>query len=177
MAHCICFRSSFTYTALCPGCLLVSTDSPQFRNTWLAGEVAAMENSPRPVGTLPHRWGSSRRWKPLLLYLPSLRGTQTPLGQSCTQDISTPHDCQCPHAFTFVRWKTVLWGSMRPEFTLLSVRKDSLSYFEDVPMIFHLVWKNLWFKCQIYKLTFKLIGMFGVSYVCLISDTRFSVSL
>lgn len=66
---------------------------------------------------------------------------------------------------------------MRPEFTLLSVRKDSLSYFEDVPMIFHLVWKNLWFKCEIYKLTFKLIGMFGVSYVCLISYTRFSVSL
>lgn len=66
---------------------------------------------------------------------------------------------------------------MRFEFILLSVRKDFLSYFEDVFMIFYLVWKNLWFKCQIYKLIFKFIGMFGVFYVCFIFDIRFFVSL
>ena len=36
---------------------LVCTDSPQFRNTCLAGKVAVMETSLNLLGALPHHWG------------------------------------------------------------------------------------------------------------------------
>lgn len=82
MVHSICFHSFFTYTTLSCGYLLISRDSPQFRNTRLVAKVATMGHShphpPSPVGSFPHHWGHCWRWESLFPCPPTLEGTQLP---------------------------------------------------------------------------------------------------
>lgn len=152
-------HSFFTSTSL-PHCYLsLSTDSPQFRNTRLAEQVAAGEHCSAILKrALPHHWRGCWCGKP---YSPLCVVGETRLTRPSRADLQQDESSRSPSVPACLpsgapdgRQCCELPGAVN---SLCSRLERARRRSRD----FQFSLEKLWFKCQIYKLTFKCICTYG----------------